>query len=122
MFVCNTKSYIYSKCKSPSTPKSVMNKPQAEGNVNSRLYSKMQKRKVQHSSAIKKNNEAQLLVYLKSFLLISIFELDHQMSAANTLVNKNGIRYWCCLTYLIIAGLRHILSLHFTVLINFDEY
>ncbi len=28
----------------------------------------------------------------------------------------------CCLTYLIIAGLRHILSLHFTVLINFDEY
>ncbi len=28
----------------------------------------------------------------------------------------------CCLTYLIIAGLRHILSLHFTVLILFDEY
>ncbi len=28
----------------------------------------------------------------------------------------------CCLTYLIIAGLRHILSLHFTVLIHFDEY
>ncbi len=27
-----------------------------------------------------------------------------------------------CLTYLIIAGLRHILSLHFTVLIHFDEY
>ncbi len=25
-------------------------------------------------------------------------------------------------TYLIIAGLRHILSLHFTVLIHFDEY
>ncbi len=43
-----------------------MNKPQAEGNVNSRLYSRTQKKKVQHSSAIKKqNNEAQLLVYLK---------------------------------------------------------
>ncbi len=26
------------------------------------------------------------------------------------------------LTYLIIAGLRHILSLHFTFLIIFDEY
>ncbi len=28
----------------------------------------------------------------------------------------------CCLTYLIIAGFLHILSLHFTVLIHFDEY
>ncbi len=28
----------------------------------------------------------------------------------------------CCLTYFIIAGLLHILSLHFTVLIIFDEY
>ncbi len=26
------------------------------------------------------------------------------------------------LTYLIIAGLHHILSLNFTILINFDEY
>ncbi len=34
------------------------------------------------------NNEAQLLVYLKSFLLFSMVELDHQRSAANTLVNK----------------------------------
>ncbi len=41
---------------------------------------------VQHSSAIK-NNEAQLLVYLKS-LIISMVELDHQRSAANTSVNK----------------------------------
>ncbi len=39
-----------------------MNKPQAEGRVNSRLYSRMQEKKVQYSSAIK-NNEAQLLVY-----------------------------------------------------------
>ncbi len=48
----------------------------------------MQKKKVQHSSAIKKNNGAQLLDYLKSFLLISMVELDHQRSASNTLVNK----------------------------------
>ncbi len=46
----------------------------------------MHEKKVQQSSAIK-NNEAQLLVYLKSFLL-SMVELDHQRSAANTLVNK----------------------------------
>ncbi len=51
-------------------------------------------------------------------------ELDHQRSAANTLVNKMSLDtvYLCCLTYLIIAGLHHILSLHFTVLIHFDEY
>ncbi len=49
----------------------------------------MQKKKVQYSSAIKKqNNEAQLLVNLKYFLFISMVELDHQRSAANTLVNK----------------------------------
>ncbi len=41
-----------------------MNTPQAEGKVKSRLYSRMQEKKVQPSSAIK-NNEAQLLVYLK---------------------------------------------------------
>ncbi len=71
-----------------------MNKPQAEGKVHSRLSSGTQKKKVQHSSAIK-NNQAQLLVYLKSCLLISMVELDHQRSAANTLVKNNGIRYIC---------------------------
>ncbi len=34
LFVFNTRSSIYSKCKSPFTPKSVINKPQAEGKVN----------------------------------------------------------------------------------------
>ncbi len=34
LFVFNTRSSIYSKCKSPFTPKSVMNKSQAEGRVN----------------------------------------------------------------------------------------
>ncbi len=53
LIVCfNTISSIYSKCKSPFTPKSVMNKPQAEGRVNSRLYSRTQEKKVQHSSEI----------------------------------------------------------------------
>ncbi len=66
LFVFNTRSSVYSKCKSPSHQKSVMNKPQAEGRVNSRLYSRMQEKKVQHSSAIKKQNDkAQLLVYRK---------------------------------------------------------
>ncbi len=89
MFVFNTRSYIYGKCKIPFAPKCVMNKPQAEGRVNSRLFSRTQKKKVQHSSAIKtKNNKAQLLVFLKYFLRISMVELDNQKSAANTLVNK----------------------------------
>ncbi len=80
LIVCFNTSSIYSKYKSPFTPKSVMNKPQTEGKVNSRLYTRTQKKKVQHSSAIKKqNNETQLLVYLKSFLLISMVELDHQI-------------------------------------------
>ncbi len=47
-------SSIYSKCKSPLTPNIAMNKPHAEGKVNSRLYSRMQEKKVQHSSVIKK--------------------------------------------------------------------
>ncbi len=71
LIVFNTRSSNYSKCKSPFTPKSEMNKPQPEGKVNSRLLNRTQEKKVQHSSAIK-NNEAQLLVYLKSFLLISM--------------------------------------------------
>ncbi len=43
LFVFNTRS-IYSKCKSPFTPKSVMNKPQADGKANSRLYSRTQEK------------------------------------------------------------------------------
>ncbi len=34
-----------------------MNKPQAEGKVNSRLYSRMQKKKVQHFSKKKKKKK-----------------------------------------------------------------
>ncbi len=80
MFVFNTINYIYSQCKSPFTPKSVLNKPQTEGRVNQVCTVE----KFQHSSA-------QLLVYIKSFLLINMVELDHQSSAANTLVNIMGL-------------------------------
>ncbi len=89
MFVFNIRSSNYSKCKSPFTPKSVMNKRQAEGRVNSRLYSRTQEKFNTRQQL--KNNEAQLLVYLKSFLVISIVKLDYQSSAAKTLVNKMGL-------------------------------
>ncbi len=50
-------------------------------------------------------------------------ELDRQISAANSLVNKMRLDIFVLFNiYLIIAGLHHILSLHFTVLIHFDEY
>ncbi len=74
LFIANVKAFH---------TKNVMNKHQAAGKVNSRLYNRTQKKKVQHSSAIK-NNEAQK----KSFLLISMVELDHQRSAAKTSVDK----------------------------------
>ncbi len=48
-----------------------MNKPQTEGRVNHVCTE--EHRKI-HSSAIK-HNEAQLLVYLKSFFLINMVEL-----------------------------------------------
>ncbi len=44
----------------------------------------------------KQINEAQLLVYLKSFLLISMVELNNQRSAAKILVTKIGL-YTCVL-------------------------
>ncbi len=62
LVVCfNTRSSIYGKCKSPFTPKGVMNKLHAEGKVNSHLYSRMQKKKVQHSSAIKKKQRSTIV-------------------------------------------------------------
>ncbi len=44
LIVFNTISCNYSKCKALSTPKSVMNKPQPEGKVNSRVYSRTQEK------------------------------------------------------------------------------
>ncbi len=63
-----------------------MNKPQAEGRVIH--VCTVERRRRSSTLFSNKNNEAQLLVYLKSFLLISMVELDHQRSAANTSVNK----------------------------------
>ncbi len=48
-------------------------------------------------------------------------EMDHQKSAAKTLLSKMGLDTFV-LFNTFIAGLHHFLSLHFTVLINFDEY
>ncbi len=70
-----------------------MNKPQTEGRVNHVCTEEHRRRFTLQQ--LKKNNEAQLLVYVKSFLPISMVELDHQRSAANTSVNKNEIRYIC---------------------------
>ncbi len=65
-----------------------MNKPQTEGRVN-HVCTEERRRSLTLFSY--KNNEAQLLVYLKSCLIISMVELDHQRSAANTSVNKMGL-------------------------------
>ncbi len=61
-----------------------MNKPQTEGRVNHVCTEEHRRSSTLFSN---KNNEAQLLVYLKSCLRISMIELD-QRSAANTSVNK----------------------------------
>ncbi len=63
LFVFNTRSYIYSKCKALSQQKVYWINLRLKKSK-SRLYSRTQE-KIQHSSAIKKNYQAQLLVYLK---------------------------------------------------------
>ncbi len=62
-----------------------MNKPQAEGRVN-HVCTEEHRRSTLFSN--KKQQRRTMLVYLKSFLRISMIELDHQRSAANTSVNK----------------------------------
>ncbi len=47
-----------------------------------------QEKKVQHASSLKKHK---CYDYLKSFLFISVVELDHWRSAAETLLNKMGL-------------------------------
>ncbi len=49
-------------------------------------------------------------------------ELDHQRSAANTSVNKMRLDIFVLFNMFNYCRFRHILSLHFTVLIHFDEY
>ena len=72
LIVFNIRSSIYSKCKSPFTPTSVLNKPQAEGKVNSRLYSRTQEKKVQHSSAIKIVSLSEVIFAYYYIIIISI--------------------------------------------------
>ncbi len=62
--VLNTRSSIYRICKSPFTPTCVKNKLQAEGKVIH--ICTVERREKQDSTLFSnKNNEAQLLVYLK---------------------------------------------------------
>ncbi len=96
-----------------------MNKPQAEGKVN-HVCTVERKRISSTLFSNKKKNKAQFLVYLKSFLLV--IELDHQRSTANTLVNKMRLDIFVLFNIFNYYSLHHIMSLHFTVLINFDEY
>ncbi len=49
-------------------------------------------------------------------------ELDHQRSAAKTLVNKMGLDIFVLFNIFNYCRFGHILSLLFTVLIHFDEY
>ncbi len=51
-----------------------------------------------------------------------MIELDHQRSAAKTMFNKMGLDTCVLFNIFNYAGLCHILCLHFTVLIHFDEY
>ncbi len=64
LFVLIQEVIFIANVKALSHKKNVINKPQVVGKVNSPLYCRTQKKKVQHSSALKKN-EAQLLGYLK---------------------------------------------------------
>ncbi len=120
LFVFNTISYIYSKYKSPFTPNSVLNKPQSDGRVN-HVCTEEHRRRFNTLSVIKNNNEAQLLNVKTFWLLVMLNWIIKGQQQTHRLIKWDSI-HLCCLTYLIIAGLHHILSLHFTVLIPFDEY
>ncbi len=81
-----------------------MNKPQAEGRVNH--VCTVEHEKIQHSSAIKKQSST--ISNVKSFLLMLNWIIKGQQQR-HWLIKWDYI-HLCCLTYLIIAGLRHILS------------
>ncbi len=51
-----------------------------------------------------------------------MIELDHQRSAAKTLVNKMGLDTFVLFNIFNYCRFVYILCLHFTVLIHFDEY
>ncbi len=89
-FVFNTISYIYSKCKSPFTPKSVMNKPQTEGRVNHVCTEEHRRR----SSTLfsKKTKQWSTIVSLSKVIFTYYYDwTDHQRSAAKISVSKMGL-------------------------------
>ncbi len=67
-----------------------MNTPQAEGNVNSCLYSRGRRYEAGEESSPLFSDNKKLNTNV-SFLLISMLELDHRRSVAKTLVNKMGL-------------------------------
>ncbi len=91
-----------------------MNKPQTEGRVNHVCTEEHRRSSTLFS---KKHNDSLSKVM---FIIIMIELIIKDQQKTHRLINE--IIYIVCLTYLIIAGLRHILSLYFTVLIHFDEY
>ncbi len=112
-----TRSSIYSKCKSPFTPKRVMINLRLKESK-SRLYRRKEEKKFTIFSKLKQTNkEAQLLVCLKQFFAYYYGWTRSSRSTAKASDNKmTEIRYICeQLTYLSVAGLRPNLSLHFTV-------
>ncbi len=60
--------------------------------------------------------QSSTIVNVKSFLLML------NLSAANTSVNKMGFNTFVLFNIFNYCSLRHIMNLHFTVLIHFDEY
>ncbi len=64
------------------------------------------------------------LLFVIIIIIMIMVELDHRRSAAKTLINNMGLNTWriYVLFNIIIAGLHHILSLHLTVFIDFEEY
>ncbi len=69
----------------PFTLKSVMNKPQAEGRVNP--ICTVERRR----SSTLFTNKKSTIVSLSKVIFACMVELDHQMSAAKTLVNEMGL-------------------------------
>ncbi len=98
-----------------------MNKPQAEGNINSRLYNRgrnsnkpfssaaildcmknrMHEKKVQNCSVIKKNMRCKCYAYLMSFLLITLNWIIEGQQQRHWLIKLEQIHkgYLCYLTF-----------------------
>ncbi len=84
LFVFNIKKWLFYKCKKPFHTKSEMNTAQAEGNVNSRLYSRGRSSNKSHEE-YDAGEESSIYFF---YFLLSIVELDLRRSVAKTLVNK----------------------------------